>query len=258
MNKVPSGTRIPGNGGSAKSAPSAVRQNGGHRETAEFADDGDGKGSLESPKSLLGQLGAEASVVPVMWMGRAAVAKRRLPKGYRHPELDARLRGERTRDEAALLLAARRAGIPVPVLYDADRAGSTLVLEQVPGPTLRQALESDAPAVAALRLGALGRAVGRLHDAGLTHGDLTTSNVLLPSPADPGSLVLIDFGLGAFSEEPEPRGVDLHLVEEALAATHAGHAFLFAAFLEGYRATARCAPASLQRLDDIRARGRYH
>jgi Kae1-associated kinase Bud32 len=191
-------------------------------------------------------------------MGRAAVAKRRLPKGYRHPELDARLRGERTRDEASLLLAARRAGIPVPVLYDADRGQSTLVLEQVPGPTLRQALESDADAVALLRLAELGRMVGRLHDAGLTHGDLTTSNVLLPEPAGAARLVLIDFGLGAFSEEPEPRGVDLHLVEEALAATDARHAALFAAFLDGYRGAARCAPAALQRLDDIRQRGRYH
>lgn len=203
------------------------------------------------------KVGAEAKVEPVDWMGRAVVAKRRLPKGYRHPELDARLRGERTREEANLLLAARRAGIPVPVLYDADRVGSALVLEQVPGPTLRQALESDAATVAASRLEALGRAVGRLHDAGLTHGDLTTSNVLLPDPADPARVVLIDFGLGAFSEEPEPRGVDLHLVEEALAATDPRHQALFAAFLHGYGG-ARCAPAALQRLDDIRARGRYH
>lgn len=204
------------------------------------------------------RLGAEAKVEPVEWMGRAAVAKRRLPKPYRHPELDARLRAERTRDEAALLLAARRAGIPVPVLYDADRAESTLVLERVDGATLRQALEADGDAVAARRLRALGEAVGRLHDAGLTHGDLTTSNVLLPDPADAGRLVLIDFGLGAFGTEPEPRGVDLHLVEEALAATDARHGALFASFLDGYRSAARCAPAVLQRLDDIRARGRYH
>ncbi|MFO1534236.1 MAG: KEOPS complex kinase/ATPase Bud32 [Thermoplasmatota archaeon] len=218
----------------------------------------------ESPKSsesLLGgeaRLGAEAKIEPMEWMGRPAVAKRRLAKPYRHPELDARLRSERTREEANLLLAARRAGIPVPVLYDADRAASTLVLEQVDGPTLRQALESDADAVAAQRLAALGRTVGRLHGAGMAHGDLTTSNVLLPDPADPGRLTLIDFGLGAFGEEPEPRGVDLHLVEEALAATDARHQALFAAFLEGYCATARRAADALQRLDDIRARGRYH
>lgn len=203
-------------------------------------------------------LGAEASIEAVEWMGRACVAKRRLPKAYRHAALDTRIRGERTRDEAALLLAARRAGIPVPVLYDADRAASTLVLERVPGPTLRQALAADGDAVALVRLEALGRTVGRLHDAGLTHGDLTTSNVLLPDPADPARHVLVDFGLGAFGEEPEARGVDLHLVEEALAATDARHAALFAAFLDGYRATARRAPTALQRLDDIRQRGRYH
>jgi Kae1-associated kinase Bud32 len=225
--------------------------------TTDSTDDTEPTSSVQSVESVV-RLGAEATVSPATWMGRATVAKRRLPKGYRHPELDARLRGERTRDEAALLLAARRAGIPVPVLYDADRAGSTLTLEQVPGPTLRQALEADPDGVAAARLRALGDAVGRLHEAGLTHGDLTTSNVLLPDPADAGRLVLIDFGLGAFGEEPEPRGVDLHLVEEALAATDARHRALFSAFLEGYAASSRRAPAALQRLDDIRQRGRYH
>ncbi|HUR61762.1 MAG TPA: KEOPS complex kinase/ATPase Bud32 [Candidatus Thermoplasmatota archaeon] len=204
------------------------------------------------------RLGAEATVVPVAWLGRDCVAKQRLPKPYRHPRLDDRLRGERTRDEAALLLAARRAGVAVPILYDADRATSTLVLERIPGPTLRSVLEADDDATAHARLARLGRLAGTLHDAGLTHGDLTTSNVLVPEPGSVDSLVLIDFGLGAFGEEPEPRGVDLHLVEEALAATDARHATLFAALLEGYRATARCAPAVLQRLDDIRGRGRYH
>lgn len=201
--------------------------------------------------------GAEAKVEPVAWMARACVAKRRVPKGYRHQDLDARLRMERTRDEASLILAARRAGIPVPVLYDADRGASTLVLEQVAGPTLRAALEKDDEATACRRLRVLGTLAGRLHDAGLTHGDLTTSNVLVPNPNQPDALVLIDFGLGAFSEEPEPRGVDLHLMEEALAATDARHERLFAAVLDGYRA-AKCASATLQRLDDIRARGRYH
>jgi N6-L-threonylcarbamoyladenine synthase/protein kinase Bud32 len=196
-------------------------------------------------------------VEPTSFLGHNILAKRRLPKPYRHPQLDGRLRAERTRDEAALLVAARRAGVPVPVLHDADRTTSTLLLEAVDGPTLRAALQSDGEAMARRRLGSLGRLTAMLHDAGLTHGDLTTSNVLVPDPADGDRLVLIDFGLGAFTEEAEPRGVDLHLVEQALEATDARAHDLFLAFLSSYRATARCAAGSLQRLDGIRERGRY-
>jgi len=191
---------------------------------------------------------------PSNHLGRAVLAKRRLPKGYRHPALDASLRDARTRDEANLLVAARRAGVPVPLVYDADRAGATIVLEPVAGPTLREQLERDDAPAAAGRLEELGRLLSRLHRAGLVHGDPTTSNVLVPGDARP--LLLLDFGLGGFSEDPEARGVDLHLVEEALAATDARAADLVAAFLRGY-GDGPIESAARKRLDAIRERGRY-
>lgn len=200
--------------------------------------------------------GAEADVHSTTFLGRPAIAKDRVPKPYRHPALDQRLRIERTRDEANLLVHARRAGVHVPVVYEIDRQAARITMESVPGPALRQVLPDDDDAVAAARLHALGIITGRLHDAGATHGDLTTSNVLVPDPADAASLVLIDFGLGQFSQEDEPRGVDLHLVEEALEATDARAEALMAAFLEGY-AGAACAAAAVQRLEAIRLRGRY-
>lgn len=200
--------------------------------------------------------GAEAVLEPGTHLSRSVLRKRRLPKTYRHPALDHRLRDERTRDEGNLLLAAARAGVRVPVLYDAHRAGAVLVLERIGGPLLRDVLPGDDEATARARLEALGRMVARLHDAGLTHGDLTTSNVLVEDPGDPAALVLIDFGLGQFSREEEPRGVDLHLVEEALEATDDRAGALVAAFLRGYQAAA-CAAGSLRRLEQIRLRGRY-
>ncbi len=201
--------------------------------------------------------GAEAVLEDTTWMGRHAVQKRRAPKGYRHPALDEKIRAERTREEAALLVAARRAGVPVPVVYDVDRVGATLAMEAIPGPTLRSALESDDEATAARRLRTLGALAGRLHAAGLTHGDLTTSNVLVPDPGDAERLVLVDFGLGAATPEAEPRGVDLHLIEEALEATDARAETLFSAFLDGYRAAFPGHAAVLARLAEIRERGRY-
>lgn len=231
------GTGIPGRPGN----PSAI----------------DGQESPGSPQSLFGRLaGAEAVIESTTCLGRTALAKRRLPKGYRDGRLDARLRDARTRDEANLLMAARQAGVPVPVVYDCDRAAATLVLEPVAGPTLRDALARDDAATAAARLRALGVLLRRLHGAGMTHGDPTTSNVLVPDPADAGSLVLLDFGLGAFTEEAEERGVDLHLLEEALEATDARAGELVAALLDGYGRDA-LAVASLRRLEAIRERGRY-
>jgi bifunctional N6-L-threonylcarbamoyladenine synthase / protein kinase Bud32 len=193
--------------------------------------------------------GAEAVVRPARFLDGPVLAKRRLPKPYRHPALDGRLRAARTRDEARLLVACRQAGVRVPVLLDADLAASTLLLEPVPAPTLGQALAAQ-PGRAEGWLKALGGLAARMHDAGITHGDLTPANVLA---ADEG-LVAIDFGLGQATEEAEPRAVDLHLVEEALAA--AGHPPSWMAwFLDGYRPRAR--EAVLRQLAEVRERGRY-
>ena len=198
--------------------------------------------------------GAEATLEPTVLLGRAVLAKRRIAKAYRHPSLDARLRAERTRDEAKLLLAARRAGVAVPLLYDADRATSTLALERIAGLTLQEQAERDDAAALARRMTRLGRAVAGLHAAGLVHGDLTLRNVLVPDPARDG-VVLVDFGLGGFTQESEPRGVDLHILEEALDAMRPDAAVLFSSFLMGY--TWPGAAAALKRLDEIRERGRY-
>nr|KAF6359218.1 TP53 regulating kinase [Pipistrellus kuhlii] len=54
--------------------------------------------------------GAEARVFRGRFQGRAAVAKHRFPKGYRHPALEARLGRRRTVQEARALLRCRRAG----------------------------------------------------------------------------------------------------------------------------------------------------
>jgi N6-L-threonylcarbamoyladenine synthase/protein kinase Bud32 len=217
-----------------------------------------------SPKSLVGQStrGAEAVLEPADCFGRAVLAKRRQPKAYRHADLDAALRDGRTRDEGNLLVAARAVGVPVPVVYDTDRAGGTILLEPVAGRTLREQLEQDAAggragaALAEGRLRRLGEMVRRLHENGMAHGDPTTSNVLVPDADDASGLVLIDFGLGAFTEDAEDRAVDLHLLEEALEATDERAPALFAAFLAGYGTGGR-ADAALRRLEAIRDRGRY-
>jgi serine/threonine protein kinase len=59
--------------------------------------------------------------------------------------------------------------------------------------------------------------LGRMHDTGTTHGDLTTSNILLNNKEE---LVLIDFGLGGGEGSVEDKAVDIYVLERALTATH--------------------------------------
>jgi TP53 regulating kinase-like protein len=58
-------------------------------------------------------VGAEAKLYLTEWRGRKAVVKHRVPKGYRHKDIDTRLRQGRTKSEGRLLALARTAGVEV-------------------------------------------------------------------------------------------------------------------------------------------------
>ncbi|MHB8352510.1 MAG: lipopolysaccharide kinase InaA family protein, partial [Thermoplasmata archaeon] len=78
-----------------------------------------------------------------------------------------------------------------------------------------------------------GRALGRLHAGGISHGDLTSSNVLFPEGAG-GAAALIDLSMGERSAGLEEKGIDLHLVEEDLKGLNPKGPELLEDFLEGY------------------------
>ncbi len=204
--------------------------------------------------------GAEAVLEEGTYLGRRAVLKLRRPKGYRHPELEEVIRVSRTRAEARALRDARSAGIRTPAVLDMDAEGGRLVLEAISGPTIRASLdgleEEDRGRVAH----ALGGALGRLHAAGLVHGDPTTSNFIMESLPSEGQVVLaiLDISLGGRADGVEERGVDLRLLGEAFGSTHHAHQDLFEVVLEGYRdAFPDGADESIARMEAIGARGRY-
>lgn len=197
--------------------------------------------------------GAEAEVVRTEWHGRDAILKRRTAKPYRHPDIDRRLRVARTKEEALLFRAAREAGVAVPGLFDVDMEECALTMEFVPGPMLKAALNEGSDERRRALARAFGRSVAALHVAGMVHGDLTTSNVLV----DGDRLVFIDFGLGGKTTEDEDRGVDLHLLMEAMESTHAAHHDLYGVVVEGYREVAPFAPAVEKVVKEIVRRGRY-
>jgi N6-L-threonylcarbamoyladenine synthase/protein kinase Bud32 len=184
--------------------------------------------------------GAEA----VVTIGRDSVEKRRLPKRYRVPSLDARLIAERTRAEARIISMARRGGVPTPVIRDVTP--DTLVMERIGGPLLKEVLTPE-------NVREAGEMVGRLHAAGIIHGDLTTSNIIVRD----GTCVLIDFGLALVSSEIEHRGVDLHVFFQTLESTTADHRPLRDAFVAGYAAEFPGSADVLAREQEIGRRGRY-
>jgi TP53 regulating kinase and related kinases len=202
---------------------------------------------------VLVKRGAEADLRRTEFLGRPAIAKVRLPKTYRLPDLDEELRRSRIRTEARLMAEARSAGVSVPVLYDIDVAAATIVMEFVEGPTAKEIF--DAGGRPALRVAReIGRIVGRLHRAGIVHGDLTTSNMIIRD----GRVVMIDFSLGGKDAGREARGVDVHLLREGLVSAHARATAYYREVVGGYREIlGRDADEVLATVKEIESRGRY-
>ncbi|MDD1685215.1 MAG: bifunctional N(6)-L-threonylcarbamoyladenine synthase/serine/threonine protein kinase, partial [Methanoregula sp.] len=123
------------------------------------------KADRQAGHNISHKRGAEA----VITIGNQKAEKRRVQKRYRVPALDRRLIAERTRAEARLIAAARKIGVPTPVMDEITV--DTIRMEYVEGTLLSAKLTESTVQEA-------GRIVGMLHTAGIMHGDLTTSNLI--------------------------------------------------------------------------------
>jgi TP53 regulating kinase-like protein len=122
----------------------------------------------------------------------------------------------------------------------------SIVMEYIEGERVRDVLSEDIARQ-------IGSAIGKLHGAGLIHGDITTSNMIMKN----GKLYFIDFGLGEFSKETEAFAVDLHLFKECLKSVHY-EVFekMWSIIHETYSHPDRV--AILKKIEEIEKRGRYH
>ena len=118
----------------------------------------------------------------------------------------------------------------------------------------------------------VGRVVGKLHEIGVVHGDLTTSNLMLRPPTRTerpevvvggdvggslqGDVVLIDFGLAVQTIQDEDKAVDLYVLERAFGSTHPQAEGLFKEVLKVYGQSYNGAHIVLKRLEEVRLRGR--
>ena len=187
--------------------------------------------------------GAESNVSRTSYLGENAVIKDRIPKGYRIPEIDSKIRKARTKEEAKLLSDAKRAGVITPILYDVDLNRKAIIMEEIDGEMLKDAIDDDL----AFRIG---ENISHLHDADIIHGDITTSNILLNGK---NQLVFIDFGLGRYSDLDEDKAVDLLVLKKSLQSIDYNLALkYFDCVLEGYN-NGRI----VKKIADIESRGRY-
>lgn len=132
-------------------------------------------------------------------------------------------------------------------------------------------------------MGMIGSAVAKMHEAGVVHGDLTTSNLMLrpirtelkgefvdgvpavekanleesyEGEVGGGEIVLIDFGLAGQSSQEEDKAVDLYVLERAFGSTHPEAEEGFKEVLSVYGRSYKGADMVLKRLEEVRMRGR--
>ena len=197
--------------------------------------------------------GAEGSVYLSTYLGRDAVTKVRTPKGYRVPELDRRIRTQRIRSEARLIREARAAGIRTPIIYDVDTVECSITMERVKGVTVKRYLDEH-PEEAERICRLIGTNIARLHNSKICHGDLTTSNMIL-TPA--GELCIIDFSMGASLIGVEDMGVDLRLLERGFTSAHPDIKDAYRYITEAYCQEKTGAQEVLDKVQEIKDRGRY-
>lgn len=162
-------------------------------------------------------------------------------------------------------------------------SGGWMMMEWVEGRTVREVVVEKGKSGEGLEglMGKIGRAVGRMHEVGVVHGDLTTSNMMLrPWSASvqngtrvmngdgdgeeartvgeilEGEIVLIDFGLAVQSLQDEDKAVDLYVLERAFGSTHPEAEEGFQEVLRVYGESYKGAKVVLKRLEDVRMRGR--
>jgi TP53 regulating kinase-like protein len=192
--------------------------------------------------------GAEA----ILYRKGDLLVKKRIPKGYRIKILDEKLRRERTNREAKLLMEAKRNGINVPSVMEKNLEETKIVMEYIDGEKLRNMLDNMNEKELDDTCKQIGEMITKLHEAGIFHGDLTTSNMILKD----GKVYLIDFGLGRFSNKIEDFATDLHLLKHALIAGHNEKGEkIFEEIISYYHPKEK--EKILKRLEEIEKRGRY-
>jgi len=200
--------------------------------------------------------GAEAELSQKTFEERNLLSKKRIPKGYRNKKLDDLIRKTRTRGEAKLIREASSV-VNVPGIFSVNEEKAEIMMEFIKGNQLKEEIEKNI-----FYCTEAGREIRKMHDAGIIHGDLTTSNIIIAQLNEEtrerikkrGKLFFVDFGLGYFSKKLEDRATDLVVFKKTFNATHSNIKNGWALVMEGYKPEKDL----VERMKVIEKRARYH
>lgn len=196
--------------------------------------------------------GAEGDLFLTKWNNQKAILKARKQKNYRNPELDHRIRKQRTIRESEIISEVKSFGVSSPLVYFVDTKNCTILMQYVSGNLVNELPKSKLILVCKK----IGKTVGTMHKNGIMHGDLTTSNFILSN----GKIFVIDFGLAIRTKKPEDHAVDLRLFKEILNSAHASEMKkAWKNFLDGYRGVVGASKYNKisNLVSIIESRGRY-
>ena len=213
-------------------------------------------------------LGAEAEVRVGIWLGIPAVKKIRMKRRWRHPDLDRLLTRRRLDAECRSLRRLVGCGIRIPSILQLDRNSFTMIMSKVDGEPLIDVLRAGISGSEEV-FNEVGRVIRTMHRVGIVHGDLSTNNILWQHGGTPA---VVDLGLSRVSTEVEQFGIDLHVLEEILSASHPEYEEAMSMVESGYLSLDSdegpvadssggplpSAAQVIKRLQDIRTRVRYH
>ena len=206
--------------------------------------------NINLPKNMINK-GAEADIIETKYNKKEAIIKHRIKKNYRVNSLDEKLRTMRTKEEAKLLNDSKKYNVRTPYIYSINLKEKSIVMEKIDAPELHKIIEetTDINKLKTL-LNNIGETISQMHEGNIIHGDLTTNNILI----DKEKPILIDFGLGKYSNLIEDYGTDLLVFKKSLTTIIPQETeTLFNWFLEGY---GEKSPV-IKKIDEIEQRGRY-
>ncbi|HDI02239.1 MAG TPA: Kae1-associated kinase Bud32, partial [Ignisphaera sp.] len=200
--------------------------------------------------------GAEAIVYRASFLGIESVIKWRFPKVYMPRDLDKQFRIFRTSIEVKAILKAVQAGINVPVPLFVDIEEGLIILMYIDGVTFRDLANTIEEKELCRICNIIGSYAGKLHQNSITHGDLTTGNVIVDKE---GIVYLIDFGLAEFSSRLEDHAVDVHIFFRSIESSHSEREEIMKeCFIKGYESIRKdLTKRVLDLVEEIRKRGRY-
>jgi Kae1-associated kinase Bud32 len=193
---------------------------------------------------MLNKQCAEAIVKEFSKDGEKLVSKKRIKKDYRNEKIDSLIRKKRTRTESKIIIKLKKV-VNVPKIISVNEKNCEIIMTFIKGKLLKDVINKNKELCFIA-----GQKIKKIHEQGIIHGDLTTSNIIYNGV----ELYFIDFGLGFFSKKIEDKATDLIVFKKTFNATHSNLKNGWDLVLQGYNPEKEL----VERMAKVEKRARYH